>query len=282
MTGERTLPGAGLTGYWDLGDSTWKPGMDTNLRAVSALLQLSVKTRTTALPGSPAQGDMHLVPAGAGVSPNAIALYDNGAWVYIAPRLGTRAFVDEDDKFYWWNGTAWTAETSDASATTLGGDLTGTPAAATVAKLQGRALANTAPTDGQAIVWDQAGSTWKPGAVASGGTNTYDVPIFVPDKPTASMLCARIAAVRAFDLPASLTGSVASAGVAATGSTVFALHKNTTSIGTVTFAAAGTTGTFSFASAVSFAAGDVLRIIAPGTADATLADISISFAGTRT
>jgi Collagen triple helix repeat (20 copies) len=34
--------------------------------------------------------------------------------------------------------------------------------------LQGRALANTAPTDGQAIVWDQTGATWKPGTVSGG------------------------------------------------------------------------------------------------------------------
>jgi hypothetical protein len=37
--------------------------------------------------------------------------------------------------------------------------------------LQGRALANTAPTDGQAVIWDATGSTWKPGTV-SGGSST--------------------------------------------------------------------------------------------------------------
>ena len=31
--------------------------------------------------------------------------------------------------------------------------------------LQGRAMADTAPTDGQAVVWDDANSTWKPGTV---------------------------------------------------------------------------------------------------------------------
>jgi hypothetical protein len=35
--------------------------------------------------------------------------------------------------------------------------------------LQGRALADTAPTNGQAIVWDNASSTWKPGTVSGGG-----------------------------------------------------------------------------------------------------------------
>jgi hypothetical protein len=35
--------------------------------------------------------------------------------------------------------------------------------------IQGRAVADTAPEDGQAIVWDNAGSTWKPGTVSGGG-----------------------------------------------------------------------------------------------------------------
>jgi hypothetical protein len=694
MTGERTLPGIGLTGYWNLGDSTWKPAMDINLRSLSALVQLTVKTHTTALPGSPTQGDIHIVPSGAGVSPNAIAVYDSSAWVYITPGLGWRAFSDEDDAFHYWTGTAWALEAGtptlagdvtglssansviklqnralastapsdgqaivwDATGTTwkpgtvatgtptLAGDVTGLSSATSVVKLQSRALASTAPSDGQAIVWDATGTTWKPGTVSTGtptlagdvtglssatsvvklqgrdlastapsdgqaivwdasgttwkpgggtstispvykgarvtktvqsvpsastatitwsaaerdtnsfwssgantrltipsgvsrvkvrallewatsgsmrfvtilkngtqpagtacfrtvanegdgvletdvldvtagdyfevsvynaavgalnvgtgtngktwfaievvegsvlalsvvatstitptwkgcvvrksanqtlanntgtmltwdtedldtssfhdtvtnntrltipsgvskvrvyagvrwsnlasggvrqlymfkngatfqgrgavlmyaattvtheqevvsavlsvsagdyfeigtyqdsggsldvlthqstwatldvlegsilnqtvaGINTYDVPIYIPDRPTTSMLCARIAAVRAFDLPASLTGSVASAGTAATGSTVFTIYKNTTSIGTITFAAAGTTGTFSFASAVSFVSADLLRIIAPATADTTLADISITLMGSRT
>lgn len=112
-------------------------------------------------------------------------------------------------------------------------------------------------------------------------TQPYDLGIYIPDEPTADMICARVAAVRAFTLPASLTGSVASAGTAATASTVFTIHKGVSSIGTVTFDASATAGTFSFASSVSFASGDVLRITAPATPDATLSDISISLAGTR-
>lgn len=523
--------------------------MDTNLRAVSALLQLSVKTRTTTLPGSPAQGDMHLVPSGAGSHPNEIALYDSGAWVYLAPRLGTRAFVDEDDKFYWWNGTAWTLETSggadgsykgayivaggsqtrtfdggtipseftwtngtgsivsradatagttnalrfatitasqttklsftanatattntltvryetsseslcdyfrvwidgvevhtdsgtgsgfeqysttlalgahtielrytkdgsvdagsdttfiskivypngdaaavyavgdtvtyggvtwycttagatdtpstsstqwapfDSGTATLAGDVTGAVGATTVAKLQGRNLASTAPSDGQAVVWDATGSTWKPGTVATGtptlagdvtglssattvakirgvnvaattptlnqvlkfdGTNwapgtdasgsggiadaasdgviygrkdgawvavnTYDLPLYIPDRPTTGMTAARIVAVRPFTLPASLTGSLASANTGPTASATFVLQKNGTQFASVVFTPGSTTGAFTAASSTAFAAGDVLRVLCP-TQDTTLADISITLMGTRT
>lgn len=51
---------------------------------------------------------------------------------------------------------------------TMGGDVTGETNANTVTKIQGRSVASTAPTDGQAIVYDAASSTWKPGSPAVG------------------------------------------------------------------------------------------------------------------
>ena len=102
---------------------------------------------------------------------------------------------------------------------------------------------------------------------------------FVAGKPTAGEEVARLAVSDAFTLPAGLTGSRGSAGVAATASAVFSLKKNGTEFGTATFAAAGTTATFAAASATSFAAGDVLTIVAPATADSTLADIALTLDG---
>lgn len=46
--------------------------------------------------------------------------------------------------------------------TTLGGDVSGTPGAATVAKIQGRPVASTAPASGQALVWNSSTSRWEP------------------------------------------------------------------------------------------------------------------------
>lgn len=85
-------------------------------------------------------------------------------------------------------------------------------------------------------------------------------------------------AARAFNIAASLAGSVAKAGTAATASAVFTVKQNGTSIGTFTFAANGTTATFAGAGG-TIAAGDKITIVAPGTQDTTLADIGFTIAG---
>jgi hypothetical protein len=59
------------------------------------------------------------------------------------------------------------------------------------------------------------------------------------------------------------------------------VQKNGASIGTITFAASANTATFAFASEAAFTAGDRLTVLAPGSQDASLADISITFKGTR-
>jgi hypothetical protein len=118
----------------------------------------------------------------------------------------------------------------------------------------------------------------------SGGDDIgpYDVGVYFPGKPGAGATLLQLVAPRAFTLPAGLTGSQGYAGTAPTAVADLDLRKNGASIGTITFAAAANTATFSFASEVAFAAGDRLTVIAPGTQDASLADISITFKGTRT
>ena len=107
----RTLPGLGLTGYWDLGADGWKDAMDINLRVLSVIAGGLVKSRVTALPGSPTIGDIYIVPSGAGSHPNEIAVYDGptgaGAWVYLVPKKGHLFYVEDESKTYRWNGTAW-------------------------------------------------------------------------------------------------------------------------------------------------------------------------------
>jgi len=88
---------------------------------------------------------------------------------------------------------------------------------------------------------------------------------------SANEIVGRHICVEAFSIPAGATGSFSKWDVAATGSTTYTLKKNGTSFGTVLISAAGVTGAFTVASTTSFAVGDVYTVVAPGTADATLA-----------
>lgn len=108
---KRTLPGLGLTAFWPQGDDTWKDEMDANIRALSALVNGSVKSRVTALPGSPSVGDIYIVPSGAGSNPNQLAVWDGDsgseAWVYLVPNAGWAFYVEDESKNYQWSGAAW-------------------------------------------------------------------------------------------------------------------------------------------------------------------------------
>lgn len=108
-------------------------------------------------------------------------------------------------------------------------------------------------------------------------TIPYDIDGFCSGKPATSAHVLAFVATRAFTLPQNLTGSYAKSQTAATAETVLTVYKNASSIGTMTFAALGTSATFTFASAVSFAAGDVLRVVAPASQDSTLADLALNF-----
>lgn len=98
------------------------------------------------------------------------------------------------------------------------------------------------------------------------------VSAFCNGKPAASEVV--LAAVAPYAFTIAQANCSAKAQVAATGSTVFQLKKNGTNVCTLTFSASGTVATIGTVSSGTVAAGDVLTIVAPGTADATLADIA--------
>lgn len=80
-------------------------------------------------------------------------------------------------------------------------------------------------------------------------------------------------------MAANAAGSRLKAGIAATGTAVFAIQKNGSQFLTAAVAASGTMATFASGQA-DFATGGMLRILAPATADATLAGIPITLAAT--
>jgi hypothetical protein len=141
----------------------------------------------------------------------------------------------------------------------------------------GAVQSGTVGTAGQVLTSNGAG------ALPTMQSQPFDVHAFYPGIPTASAKVLRVPVARAVSFAANFAGSYGKASAAATGSAAFDVQKNGSSIGTITFAAAGSSATFatSGGAAQTLAAGDVLSIIAPGTADATLADVGFVLAGTR-
>ena len=83
-------------------------------------------------------------------------------------------------------------------------------------------------------------------------------------------------AVREVNIPADFAGSLASVLTAFTNAATYTIYHNGTSVGTISFAASGTSGTFSTSSAFTLAVGDSLTIQAPSTADPTAANLAIT------
>jgi Putative phage tail protein len=103
---------------------------------------------------------------------------------------------------------------------------------------------------------------------------------FVNGTPAAGLVLQRYVFAMAVTFPAGLAGSQGTAGTAATAITTFKIQKNGVNIGAMLFATAATTATFTMTSATTFNAGDVLTLVAPAVADATLADLAWTFIGT--
>lgn len=109
----------------------------------------------------------------------------------------------------------------------------------------------------------------------------YDIGGTFNGSPTDSLIILRYPMPRSVIFPSSLTSSLMIADTAATAETVFSLQKNDVEFGTATFAASGTSATFAATSETVFLAGDILTIVAPASADATLADLGWAIVGTR-
>lgn len=112
------------------------------------------------------------------------------------------------------------------------------------------------------------------------GGQRYEVTNFDSDTPGSAEVIFELIFTQSVTFPSGFSGSRAKASTAATALSVYTIKKNGSSIGTLTFASSGTTGTFAMASSTTFAAGDILRISAPSPADATLAGVKLNLVGT--
>lgn len=98
--------------------------------------QASVKNRTTATsPTTPSAGDRYIIASGATGAwvdkVNQIAEYQT-TWSYYVPLVGWTAYVDDEQKVYSWNGTAWVRTGGALQTIGAGNGLTGGGQADTV------------------------------------------------------------------------------------------------------------------------------------------------------
>lgn len=154
----RTLPNLGLKAFFDVGEDGWDDEMSLNLLTLSVLTQGTVLSKVAATPGSPTNGDVHILDETHATEPNKIAIRDAGAWVYVAPTEGWLVYNRAMNYYERFNGTVW------AELATGGGGGGGA-----LDDLSDVDTTTVAPTDGQALVYDAGTSTWKPGTVAGGG-----------------------------------------------------------------------------------------------------------------
>lgn len=118
--------GTAITDLW----SAQKIKNEIELAKHNIEAQASIKDQNlTAPPASPAEGERYIIPAGAtGVwsgKTSQIAEYQSAAWVYYVPAVGWTAYVDDEQKIYSWNGTAWVRTGGALQTITAGSGLTG-------------------------------------------------------------------------------------------------------------------------------------------------------------
>jgi hypothetical protein len=111
--------------------------------------------------------------------------------------------------------------------------------------------------------------------------NGPKVAFFFITTPTASEVLALYVAADAFTIPANMSGTQVKVGTNATATFAIDVQQNGTSIGTISIATSGTaTLTTTSGAAKSIAAGDVLKFVAPSSADSTIANVAVTVKGT--
>lgn len=98
--------------------------VNESLSVLDVVVQLSLEdSALDAPPGSPTEGEVY----GVGTAPTGawsdqqrmLATWFNGAWMFIAPQLGWRAWDKAQSKLTVWDGNRWSTEAADGSEDTV-------------------------------------------------------------------------------------------------------------------------------------------------------------------
>lgn len=113
-------------------------------------------------------------------------------------------------------------------------------------------------------------------------TAPYDIGLFIPGLPDDGAEVFKFVAVRAIDFVDNFVGSVGHVGTNPAATASFDVKKNGSSIGSVSIS---TGGVFTFnttGAGTALAIGDRLSLVSPSPQDTNLANVAMSFLGTRT
>jgi hypothetical protein len=120
--------------------------------------------------------------------------------------------------------------------------------------------------------------------IIAGGDTVY-IAMDDSDRPASGETVLKFISPKAMTVYAGMIDSYANASTGATLSAVYSLKKNGTQFASITFAAAGQagaqSGTFVCAADTTFAAGDILTIVAPNPRDGTLSTVGITLTAYR-
>ena len=153
-----------------------------------------------------------------------------------------------------------------------------------VTGISGSTLTVTRGEEGtSALNWNTGDILYSTNTAQTTGTtkgSPYDIAGGISGPIAGSQYVLYFLAVRSVDIPANFSGSLASVLTAFTSAATYTIYHNGTSVGTISFAASGTSGTFSTSSAFTLAIGDSLTIQAPSTADPSAANLTITIMAT--
>lgn len=107
-----TEANAGLKKGWAASESGWEDDMTNNLIKIGAIIRLTVKDKDLTAPaGSEAEGDVLLVATGGSGSflskDGQIAIRKGAGWLFVEPKEGWEAWVQDENCKYTFNGSSW-------------------------------------------------------------------------------------------------------------------------------------------------------------------------------